>query len=97
MDLFLDTCKIDLNLPPPVLLLGNKMDLPGGQVSPEEVAKWKQKNRVTMYYNVSAKEGTNVQESLNAFIQSLVSPDRYEAAPIQVIIPEAPRSRDRCC
>jgi small GTP-binding protein len=99
MDLFLDTCKIDPNLSPPVLLLGNKCDLPPSseQVTPDEVTKWKDKNRVQSYYPVSAKDGTNVEEAMNEFIKSLVAPARYDQPlPIPLVPWDDPKEKP-CC
>jgi small GTP-binding protein len=99
MDLFLDTCKVDPNLSPPVLLLGNKCDLPDSaeQVTSDEVTKWADKNRVQMYYPVSAKDGTNVEEAMTTFIQSLVSPERYDTTPPIPIVPWDEPKEKPCC
>jgi small GTP-binding protein len=81
--------------PPPVLLLGNKCDLPRQAVTEGAIAQWCEEHRVYRYWLVSAKTGTNVDGAMNEFIQSLVdtSPD---VDPPLIPVVQAPRS-EPCC
>jgi small GTP-binding protein len=98
MDLFLDTCKVDPNLALPVLLLGNKSDLPQQEVELDEIEKWKDKNHVKMYYPVSAKTGLNIEQAMNEFIESLVSPGRYDVTPpLQILVSDVPGQKGCAC
>lgn len=101
MDMFLDTCKVDPNQNPPVLLLGNKCDINEIQqkVTTEMIEKWKQKNHVTQYYKVSAKDGSNVDSAFEEFVKSLVTPQTTsENSPIQIVIsPTQEKKSNSCC
>lgn len=44
------------------MLLGNKLDIPDRQVSEEEAREYGEKNNM-IYYETSAKEGTNVEQA----------------------------------
>lgn len=54
-------CGFDVEL----MLLGNKLDLPDRQVTEEEARTYAEQNRM-LYFETSAKEGTNVEQ---AFIE----------------------------
>ena len=101
MDMFLDTCKVDPNQNPPVLLLGNKCDINEIQqkVTTEMIEKWKQKNHVTQYYKVSAKDGSGVDSAFEEFVKSLVTPQTTsENSPIQIVIsPTQEKKSSSCC
>ena len=100
MDMFLDTCRIDPNQNPPVLLLGNKCDIEKVQykVSQEMIEKWKAKNHVTFYHDVSAKDGTNVEKAFEEFVKSLVTPQNAtENSPIQIVIAQNPEKKNKGC
>jgi small GTP-binding protein len=97
LDLFLDTCKVDVTQAPPVVLIGNKADLPMRAVSQEMIDKWKQKNRIAFYYPASAKSGSNVEEAMNQLIKSILSPElRPATPPIEIVLTDKTQRRD-CC
>jgi small GTP-binding protein len=73
LDLFFDTCKVDVNVSPPVLLLGNKSDLTRRALSQEMIDKWKQKNRIPLYYEVSAKSGEQIEEAFFQIVKFVIS------------------------
>jgi small GTP-binding protein len=98
MDLFLDNVKVDPNESPPVLLLGNKFDLDEKEVSQEEIDKWKQKNRVPLYYPVSAKSGENVEAAMVDLVRFLVSPElRPATAPVEIILTDRTKNQGSAC
>lgn len=100
MDMFLDTCKVDSNSNPPILLLGNKCDVEECEqkITQETVDKWKQKNHVTQYFKVSAKDGTNVDEAFESFVKTLVAPPKSsENEPIQIVIAPTSEKKDKSC
>eukprot|EP00931_Biecheleriopsis_adriatica_P005173 TRINITY_DN106710_c0_g1_i1.p1 TRINITY_DN106710_c0_g1~~TRINITY_DN106710_c0_g1_i1.p1 ORF type:complete len:181 (+),score=42.36 TRINITY_DN106710_c0_g1_i1:68-610(+) len=48
----------------PLLVLGNKADAEGERkVGPDEVSRWCELQSNTLYYETSAKEGTNVEQA----------------------------------
>lgn len=50
---------------PPILILGNKRDLEGQiEVTPEDLAAFKQENRGVTIFEVSARSGFNVNEAI---------------------------------
>ncbi|OHT12708.1 small GTP-binding protein [Tritrichomonas foetus] len=100
MDMFLDTCRVDPNQNPPVLLLGNKCDIDVEQqkVTTEMIEKWKAKNHVSLFHNVSAKDGTNVENAFEEFVRSLVTPQTSsENSPIQIVIAQNTEKKNKGC
>ncbi|OHT04480.1 small GTP-binding protein [Tritrichomonas foetus] len=69
----------------PVLILGNKIDLEGQLLSKNIVEDWMRKNRIELFYHVSAKTGENINEAFDEFLKTLIKPDNfYEAAQLQL-------------
>jgi small GTP-binding protein len=98
LDLFLDTCKVDPAQNAPVLLLGNKADVSTRATDPGEIEKWKKKNHVPLYWQVSAKTGENVQLAMDKFVETLVAPQQSQGpAPVHVLITPAKRKRNGGC
>jgi small GTP-binding protein len=96
-DLFVNSCAVDA-ASPPVILLANKMDLDGRSVSAEEINKWQQKNRIPLFSEVSAKDGTNLDESLTDFITRLATPGGHTTVPpISLDAPHNPAPGEACC
>jgi small GTP-binding protein len=86
LTMFLDTWHADPNRALPVLLLGNKKDLPDRTVAERDVEKWQQTNRVNLYYEVSAKDGTCVEAALLDFVTAMITPEAMGpiTAPVQL-------------
>jgi len=98
VDFFLEACNVDNNYTLPVLLLGNKSDIPS-VISPETIEAWKKKNKVKFSYNVSAKTGENIESSISAFCESLMSPNsNVDNTPIQIVINKhSNNNKGYCC
>jgi small GTP-binding protein len=91
IDLFLDNVRIDPNAPVPILLVGNKCDLEERTVDQEDIDKWKQKNRVPLYFPVSAKTGENVEKAMLELVRFLVSPESRPAmTPVEIVLTDKP-------
>ena len=71
MGMFVDTCAFDRENAP-VLLLGNKCDLDTRDVPEEVVSEWMARNNVNLHFEVSAKEGTNIEEGFGALLEVFV-------------------------
>jgi small GTP-binding protein len=80
--------------PPPVLLLGNKCDLPSQEVTEDAIARWCEEHRVLRYWAVSAKTNTNIDGAMTEFIQSLVE---ITADVEPVVVPIALESKPKPC
>ena len=84
-NLFLDNVPVDINNELPILLLGNKIDLEEFEILEEEVQEWCKQNKVTHFSNVSAKDGTNIENSIFLFLKSLLNPNILQDNPIYQI------------
>jgi small GTP-binding protein len=98
MEMFLDAVNVKGMSVAPVLLLGNKIDLPDPVVSPQVVKEWKRKNRVHFSYDVSAKTGLNIEAAFYELVKCLVSPEMFavDKPPLQLIVPRAEKSKSGC-
>jgi small GTP-binding protein len=97
LDMFLDKCPVDPNYPPPVLLLGNKADLPERGVSRNEIDIWKQKNRVPFYSSVSAKSGDGIEKAVHDLLKFLASGDSQHLTTAIDIGLTRPGGGKECC
>lgn len=96
MDMFVETCGFDPD-EARVLVLGNKSDLEARDVSNDIVTEWLSRNRVKLHFEVSAKEGTNIEEAFEALLRVLVEhAERVDARPLQLTtVPD--HNERRCC
>jgi small GTP-binding protein len=99
LDMFLDNCYSDPSQAPAVLLLGNKSDKDEREVSESEIERWVQKNRIPLYFPVSAKNGNGIQAAMQKFIEFLLDPEKtVQVSPIVIPMPVARQGeRQGCC
>jgi small GTP-binding protein len=99
MEMFLDVVNVNGMSVTPVLLLGNKIDLPNPVVSPQAVEDWKLKNRVQFSYHVSAKTGLNVECAFDELVKCLVTPENFavDRPALQLILPRTEKAKEGCC
>ncbi|OHS99089.1 small GTP-binding protein [Tritrichomonas foetus] len=100
MEMFLNTCQIPSGIDYPVLLLGNKSDLEERVIGNDLVEDWKKRNNVSLYYEVSAKTGSNINEAFETFLKRFVIPvENSKSIPIQIILDPnvSNNSQNRCC
>lgn len=98
MEMFLDTCKVEPGMSMPVLLFGNKCDLPNRAITKENINDWMKKNKVTHYHDCSAKTGEGIEESFQTFIESLVTPEtNIGNTPIKIEVNSKPKNSGGCC
>ena len=97
LDMFLDHYKVEQDQEIPVLLLGNKTDL-GNKIIPDEsIEKWKKKNHVSLYYEVSAKTGLNIEKAIEELVHEIVVPQQvYDSTPIKIDPTVQPQPKN-CC
>lgn len=96
MEMFLDTCEVDMAHELPILLLGNKMDLNSQNVSDDNIQNWLTSNKVTHYFEVSAKTGLNINEAFMEFLQAIVQPLELQTGPpIQIVYNNS--EKQSCC
>jgi small GTP-binding protein len=89
LTLFLSNTDFDPAAQPPVLLLGNKIDVRQRVVPPAAVAAWMAANRISMHREVSAKTGANVAEAFAELIASLMSSRGMQRRPaMHIAFPE---------
>jgi small GTP-binding protein len=74
LKLCLDTCKFATEVQCPVMLLGNKADLPERAVMDETVVGWMDQCRIPFHFLVSAKTRENIEKAFEAFAESLAAP-----------------------
>jgi small GTP-binding protein len=72
----------------PILLLGNKIDLPSRAVSEEDAAAWARQRRLP-YLEISAKTHTNIAEILPHVIEMV--------GPTAGVGSDLPEHRTKCC
>lgn len=97
LDMFLDHCKVEPDQEMPVLLLGNKADLDGRVIPEESIEKWKKKNNVSYYYEVSAKTGMNIEKAIEELVHEIVIPQQsYDSTPIKIDPTVQPQQKS-CC
>jgi small GTP-binding protein len=98
LDLFLDTSQLDPNQGPPVLLLGNKADLPDRTIGQDMIDKWKAKNRIALYYPVSAKTGENIEAAMKELVRFVLSPElRPVVTPIEIVLTDRTQGSGLSC
>jgi small GTP-binding protein len=73
LDMFLNKCHVDPNETPPILLLGNKADLPDRAVAQFDIDNWKEKNRIPFCFDVSAKTGENIEQAIMELLKLVVA------------------------
>uniref|UniRef100_A0A0K0EXZ3 Ras-related protein Rab-7a (inferred by orthology to a human protein) n=2 Tax=Strongyloides TaxID=6247 RepID=A0A0K0EXZ3_STRVS len=54
----------------PFVLIGNKIDLPNHAVTEQRARKWCESKNGIPYYQVSVKEGTNIDEAFNEIVRN---------------------------
>jgi small GTP-binding protein len=100
LDFFLDVVDVNHMAVMPILLLGNKSDLPDIAVSDATVQQWLRKNRIRLAFNTSARTGEGIQRAFAALIDILVAPGQFAEGdmPPRVIAPTQERSFfNGCC
>ncbi|XP_063074073.1 ras-related protein Rab-9A-like [Engraulis encrasicolus] len=85
----------------PFVILGNKVDVPERQVSPDEANRWCRDNGGHPYFETSAKDATNVTAAFEEAVRRvLASEDRASAhvlPPETVDLRRDPHSGNPCC
>eukprot|EP00118_Oscarella_pearsei_P025409 m.308134 g.308134 ORF g.308134 m.308134 type:complete len:203 (+) comp43435_c0_seq1:132-740(+) len=61
----------------PIVVLGNKVDLPNRQVSQEEAAVWCRQNHSSPYFETSAKDAINVDDAFRMAVKLLVKNQQH--------------------
>ncbi|XP_065834137.1 ras-related protein Rab-9A-like [Oscarella lobularis] len=61
----------------PIVVLGNKVDLPNRQVSHEEAAIWCRHNHNSPYFETSAKDAINVDDAFRMAVKLLVKNQQH--------------------
>jgi len=100
LDMFLDICAVTQSYNP-VLLLGNKSDIDVRAVSNEAIEEWKKRNKVNLYYEVSAKTGSNIDIAFHDFLKTLVIPKESQEDTNQISLQAPPLKNtvksNECC
>ena len=95
-EMFLDVVSVDMSSKLPILLLGNKIDLEKFEITESQIENWCNKNRISLKYLVSAKNGINVEESFTKLVSSLLKPTSNIPKPsIQIQLEKNKKSN--CC
>jgi len=100
LTMFLETVDYDQSLPLPVLLLGNKGDIPEKSVSEEMITQWMGKFGVVNHSIISAKTGDGVNEAFKMFIESFVrvpTENLRNTGHISLKPVEAKPAKKNCC
>ncbi|XP_004482940.2 ras-related protein Rab7-like isoform X2 [Dasypus novemcinctus] len=81
----------------PFVLLGNKTDLPGRQVSPREAEEWCARTEA-QYFETSAKDGTGVALAFRSAVQAALRQGQGapECAGSVVLLPPGPPGPKTC-
>lgn len=95
LDLFLDGVGVQSTDRIPVLLLGNKCDIPVSSVGEDITSQWIKKNKITLHFLVSAKTGENVNEAITKLAQMLLTTTRAEELP-RIELPKEPQPQKKC-
>lgn len=61
----------------PIVVLGNKVDLPNRQVTQEEVLAWCRENHDSPYFETSAKDAINVNEAFRMAVKLLIKNQQH--------------------
>lgn len=99
MEMYVDTCGVSSSGMIPVLLLGNKSDMPTREVPEQVVKEWMNKNRVQLHYEVSAKEGTNIDVAFEELLKLLVTSGEADEPEVCMTLTDPPvgRATKKCC
>ena len=85
----------------PFVIIGNKVDMEGRQVTSEEARSWCQTNGGLPYFETSAKDSTNVEQAFLAAVRRLREvEDQMDVKPTQgntVDLSRAAKSKSSCC
>ena len=102
-EMFQQAVKIEDEMCPPVLLLGNKRDLteeePALKVPEESVKSWCALRNVHLCEEVSAKTGENVEESMRKLAELLVEIEgrQKKRAQVHIDLATAEKNNRVCC
>lgn len=87
----------------PILVLGNKCDMPEKLVTKETISGWMEENNLELFEEVSAKTGANIEESFDKLVDALLNV-RIEQIPKPISITidptsktEQPTESKKCC
>ena len=100
MEMFLDNVQVDLSSTLPVLLLGNKDDMPNQVVSKFDTERWCEKNHVSMHHRVSAKTGVGISEAILELVGTIMkkNEENNEINSTEFIrIQETKNEKKGCC
>jgi small GTP-binding protein len=74
LEMFYDNVDVSHHAVAPVLLLGNKVDLGNFVIGTDLLKSWQARNRIQMYFSVSAKTGEGIREAFTELIDQLIQP-----------------------
>jgi small GTP-binding protein len=99
LEMFLDTVNVNNYSAPPILLLGNKSDLGPSIVPQKAIDEWLRKNRINLFFSVSAKTSHNIDAAFAAFVEALIQPQNFVDQPELrfVVQKEDGRKSSFCC
>ncbi|KAH0792307.1 small GTP-binding protein [Histomonas meleagridis] len=78
-DMALEKCSFDCTKAYPFLLLGNKSDLQSKSISQSAIDQWKERNKINLYFEVSAKTGENVDKAFYEFLKLILEINNAES------------------
>ena len=73
---YVSAMELGDEVPVPVVLVGNKSDVDledGGHVSRREYDTWVEDNHVVRFYDVSARNNTNIDDAVNGLVHHILS------------------------
>ena len=73
---YVSAMELGDEVPVPVVLVGNKSDVDledAGHVSRREYDTWVEDNHVVRFYDVSARNNTNVDDAVNGLLHHILS------------------------
>jgi small GTP-binding protein len=98
LEMFFDNVDVTHHAVPPVLVLGNKSDLESCAVSTEALDAWKERNRLAMYFSVSAKTRDGIDQAFAELIDRLIQPkNMLEPMPFHFLVPQEDSDKTSVC
>ena len=71
--------ELDSNTMMPVVLMGNKSDVDTVHVSRREYDTWVEDNHVIGFYDVSARNNTNIDDAVNSLIRHIITSNQEQS------------------
>ena len=70
---YVTSMELDSNSMMPVVLVGNKSDVDTVHVSRREYDTWVEDNHVIGFYDVSARNNTNIDDAVNSLLRHIIN------------------------